>query len=56
VRGRLTITGTPAAWLMLAPGACGQEGGFWNGLTAWIFLIVHVFGGWEDFPFYNEIE
>src|SRR5215211_263814 len=27
--------------------------GFWNGLTAWIVLIVHVFGGWEDFPFYN---
>ena len=28
--------------------------GFWNGLTAWIVLIVHVFGGWEQFPFYNE--
>ena len=28
--------------------------GLWNGLTAWIVLIVHVFGGWEDFPFYNE--
>lgn len=28
--------------------------GFWNGLTAWIILIVHVFGGWEQFPFYNE--
>jgi hypothetical protein len=28
--------------------------GFWNGLTAWIVLIVHVFGGWENFPFYNE--
>lgn len=27
--------------------------GFWNGLTAWIVLIVHVFGGWEQFPFYN---
>ena len=27
--------------------------GFWNGLTAWIVLIVHVFGGWEGFPFYN---
>ena len=24
--------------------------GFWNGLTAWIVLIVHVFGGWEQFP------
>jgi len=28
--------------------------GFWNGLTAWIVLIVHVFSGWEQFPFYNE--
>ena len=27
--------------------------GFWNGLTAWVILIVHVFGGWERFPFYN---
>jgi hypothetical protein len=27
--------------------------GFWNGLTAWIILIVHVFGGWSGFPFYN---
>jgi len=27
---------------------------FWNGLTAWVILIVHVFGGWEQFPFYNE--
>jgi hypothetical protein len=27
--------------------------GFWNGLTAWIVLVVHVFGGWEQFPFYN---
>jgi hypothetical protein len=24
--------------------------GLWNGLTVW---IVHVFEGWEDFPFYN---
>ncbi len=22
--------------------------GFWNGITAWIVLIVHVFGGWEE--------
>src|SRR3712207_2846957 len=22
--------------------------------TAWIVLIVHVFGGWEQFPFYNN--
>jgi hypothetical protein len=27
--------------------------GFWNGLTAWIVLVVHVFGGWKGFPFYN---
>ena len=24
--------------------------GFWNGLTAWIVLLVHVFGGWPDYP------
>jgi hypothetical protein len=27
--------------------------GIWNGLTAWIVLVVHVFGGWAGFPFYN---
>jgi hypothetical protein len=27
--------------------------GFWNGLTAWVVLIVHAFGGWEGFPFYD---
>jgi len=27
--------------------------GFWNGLTAWIILIVHVFGGWHGYPFFN---
>ena len=27
--------------------------GIWNGLTAWIVLIVHVFGQWSEFPFYN---
>jgi len=27
--------------------------GFWNGLTAWIVLIVHVFGAWHDIPFFN---
>ena len=21
--------------------------GFWNGFTAWIVLIVHIFGGWD---------
>jgi hypothetical protein len=29
--------------------------GFWNGLTAWIILIVHVFGGWRQYPFYNTV-
>jgi hypothetical protein len=28
--------------------------GFRNGLRAWVVLIVHVFGGFEQFPFYNE--
>jgi hypothetical protein len=27
--------------------------GFWNGLTAWVVLIVHVFGGWHGFPFFD---
>lgn len=27
--------------------------GFWNGLTAWIVLIAHVFGAWEGQPFYD---
>jgi hypothetical protein len=27
--------------------------GFWNGLTAWVVLIVHVFGGWSDYPVYD---
>jgi hypothetical protein len=27
--------------------------GFWNGATAWIVLIVHAFGGWSAFPFYD---
>ena len=27
--------------------------GIWNGLTAWIVLLVHAFGGWEQFPFYD---
>jgi len=27
--------------------------GFWNGLTAWIVLIVHVFGGWPEFPVFD---
>jgi hypothetical protein len=27
--------------------------GFWNGLTAWIVLILHVFNTWENQPFYD---
>ena len=27
--------------------------GFWNGLSAWIVLLVHAFGGWREFPFYD---
>jgi hypothetical protein len=27
--------------------------GFWNGLTAWIVLIVHAFGGGKGWPFYD---
>jgi hypothetical protein len=27
--------------------------GFWNGLTAWIVLVVHLFGGWGEFPLYD---
>lgn len=26
---------------------------FWNGFSAWIVLFVHVFGGREQYPFYN---
>jgi hypothetical protein len=28
--------------------------GFWNGLTAWIVLVMHVFGGWPEFPLYDS--
>jgi hypothetical protein len=28
--------------------------GFWNGLSAWVVLIAHVFDAWKRFPFYNE--
>lgn len=28
--------------------------GLWNGLTAWPVLIVHAFGGWDQYPFYNS--
>lgn len=27
--------------------------GLWNGITAWIILIVHVFGGWDSHDVYN---
>jgi len=27
--------------------------GFWNGLSAWVILIAHLFGAWERFPVYN---
>ena len=27
--------------------------GLWNGLTAWIVLIVHIFGAWDQYPVYN---
>lgn len=29
--------------------------GFWNGLTAWIVFIIHIFGGWQNFPFYRQL-
>lgn len=27
--------------------------GLWNGLTAWVILIAHIFGGWEYYPLYD---
>lgn len=27
--------------------------GLWNGATAWILLVVHVFGRWDGFPVYD---
>lgn len=27
--------------------------GLWNGMTAWVVLIMHVFGLWEQFPVFN---
>jgi hypothetical protein len=29
--------------------------GFWNGLTAWVVLVAHVFGWWETQPFYDVV-
>ena len=28
--------------------------GLWNGITAWVVLVVHAFGGWHQFPFYDR--
>jgi hypothetical protein len=27
--------------------------GWWNGFSAWVVLIVHIFGGWAEYPLYN---
>ena len=27
--------------------------GVWNGITAWVVFIAHVFGAWERFPVYD---
>ena len=27
--------------------------GVWNGVTAWIVLIAHVFGAWERYAVYD---
>jgi len=29
--------------------------GVWNGLTAWIVLIAHVFGAWDGQPVYDTL-
>jgi len=28
--------------------------GLWNGCTAWIVLLAHIVGWWDQFPLYNE--
>lgn len=28
--------------------------GAWNGCTAWIVLLIHIIGWWDQFPVYNE--
>jgi hypothetical protein len=28
--------------------------GAWNGCTAWIVLLAHILGFWDQFPLYNE--
>jgi hypothetical protein len=27
--------------------------GLWNGFTAWVVLIVHIFGGWDQYAVYD---
>jgi hypothetical protein len=27
--------------------------GLWNGLSAWVVLIAHVFDAWDEYPVYN---
>ncbi|MGI5837308.1 MAG: hypothetical protein ACOX87_12590 [Chloroflexota bacterium] len=27
--------------------------GFWNGLTAWVVLVAHIFGALKEFPIYD---
>ncbi len=27
--------------------------GFWNGLTAWVVLVLHAFGAWTDLPLFD---
>jgi hypothetical protein len=27
--------------------------GVWNGITAWILLILHLFGIWQGYPVYD---
>ena len=29
--------------------------GLWNGITAWVVLIVHIFGGWDSAKIYDEL-
>jgi hypothetical protein len=29
--------------------------GLWNGLTAWIILILHIFSQAEGYPFYDTL-
>ena len=29
--------------------------GLFNGFTAWVILIAHIFGAWDRFPFYDPV-